>query len=72
MIKIIYNVEEKDKDFEIQWLNSQHIYPAIIDWWNWLEDGKKYTKFGIIVNEEQALAVKLRHPLQFQTDYKRK
>jgi hypothetical protein len=70
MIKLIYKVEAKDKDFELQWLNDQRIYPAVKDWWDWTKNSKHYIQFGMIVNEQQALAVKLRHPLQFQTEYK--
>ena len=72
MIKLIYKVEAKDKDFELGWLKDQRIYPAVQDWYDWLKDGKHYVQFGMIVNEQQALAVKLRHPLQFQADYKQR
>lgn len=71
MITIIYHTPIEERDNELQWLHEQKIYPAVEDSYDW-KTGKEVTRFGVIVNKEQALTVKLRHKLDSQRDYRQR
>jgi len=75
MIKIIYTVASEKKDSEIKWLRMQGIYPATQDDLHWpldQKDPKFITRFGVITDNDAALAIKLRHNLNLQTNYRQK
>jgi hypothetical protein len=75
MIKIIYTVKFEKKQSEISWLKMQGICPATEDelYWPYNEPEPTYrTKIGIIVDNDAALAIKLRHNLDLQLDYRQK
>ena len=67
----MYLIEPTDADAEKAWLHTMQVYPAIQDYYDWIQD-KMYVRIGLIVAPDTALAVKLRHPLQFQGEYTRK
>jgi len=71
MITIVYTVEDSTRSDEEKWLREQRIFPAITPAYDWAT-GKNKTRFGVIVSKEQALAVKLRHKLELQADYKQR
>lgn len=71
MITLIYYVTLAEKNAEIEWLRNQKIYPAIADHWDW-KTNTQLVKFGAIVNPESALAIKLRHKLELQADYRQR
>jgi len=71
MITLVYHVNPEDKEAELAWLRDQKIFPACEDYYDWIKQ-KVFVRFGVIVNKEQALSIKLRHPLDFQKDYKQK
>ena len=67
----MYLIEPKDANAEKVWLHTMQVYPAIQDYYDWKQD-KMYIRIGIIVAPDTALAVKLRHPLQFQAEYRQR
>ena len=70
MLKLIYKVKPEEKAVELEWLREQKIYPAIRDTWDFVGgELKPFIQIGVIVSQESALSVKLRHPLQFQESY---
>jgi len=71
MITIVYYIEPAEKDAEVEWLREQKIFPAIADHWDFAR-GSALVKIGVIVNPEAALAIKLRHKLQLQADYRQR
>lgn len=73
MLKLIYKVKPEEKAAELEWLREQKIYPAVRDYWEFA-DGALISciQIGVIVSQESALSVKLRHPLQFQEKYGKK
>ena len=71
MIKLIYTVEPKDAPAEKEWLRSLKVYPTFENYSDWIQN-KLYVRFGMIVAPDVALMIKLRHPLQFQADYKQR
>lgn len=76
MLKMFYTVPVAKKENEIRWLKAQGIYPACFDDIEWPKDFKEeikhVTKFGIIVNNDAALAIKLRHSQVSQMEYRQK
>lgn len=73
MLKLIYKVRPEEKAAELEWLREQKIYPAVRDTWDFVgAELKSCVQIGIIVSQESALSVKLRHPLQFQEKYGKK
>lgn len=68
MISLIYHIPPDKKDDELQWLREQKIFPAVEDYFDWIKE-RSFTRFGVIVSPEQALAIKLRHNLDRQADY---
>ena len=71
MIKIVYTIATDKKTEEVQWLRDQKIYPSVTDSID-LNTYKPITYIGIIVSPEAALAVKLKHKLNLQIEYRRK
>ncbi len=68
MYKIMYRVPREEKDNEVQWLNDQMIFPAmtaVIDY----KTGKEFIMFGVIVANDAALSIKLRHKLESQISW---
>lgn len=73
MLKLIYKIKPEEKAAELEWLREQKIYPAVRDAWDFFgADLKPVVQIGVIVSQESALSVKLRHPLQFQESYAKK
>lgn len=71
MITLIYTVEPKDAPAEKAWLKEMRVFPGMENYNDWIAN-KMYVRFCVIVPPDTALAVKLRHPLQFQKDYKQR
>ena len=71
MIKMLYTVSPALKEIELQWLRDQKVYPACQDLFDW-KAGIPLVGFGVLVNPETALAIKLRHKLDMQTEYKQR
>lgn len=71
MITIVYHVEVDMQATELEWLRSQKIFPAYEQQYDW-NLNKSVIKIGVIVSSEQALAVKLRHKLDKQEDYRQR
>jgi len=71
MITIIYAVAPEERAAEVEWLKEQKIFPAITDGYDWKQN-KPVVKFGVIVAPDAALAIKLRHKLDLQRDYKQR
>jgi len=80
MLKMMYSVLSEKKQAELQWLKDQKIYASCEDFTDWMsEDGKTFTfestektRFGMIVDNDAALAIKLRHSKVTQTEYRKK
>jgi hypothetical protein len=70
MLKIIYTIDPSEKVAEIEWLNELKVYPVSEETYNW-DNGKIVIKIGAIVDSKTALLIKLRHKLQFQSNYTR-
>lgn len=71
MITLVYYVSPAEKNAELEWLRDQKIFPAVADHWVW-ETGAQLVKFGVIVGPDAALAIKLRHKLEVQANYKQR
>ena len=71
MIKLMYLINPEDAISEKSWLNSMQVYPAMQNYSDWIVN-KMYVRVGVIVSDDTALAIKLRHPLQFQADYRQR
>jgi hypothetical protein len=67
----MYLIKTHEADSEKEWLNSMQVYPAMQTYINWVQD-TIHVRVGVIVSEDTALAIKLRHPLQFQAEYRQK
>lgn len=68
MIRLMYDVSVEDASEELEWLRDQSIFPATNE--TWVHDDKvvvgglalkKVITFGMIINDEQLLFIKLRH-----------
>lgn len=71
MITLVYFVSPEERVAELEWLRDQKVYPAVEDTWDW-KTGAKIVKFGAIVGPDSALAIKLRHKLEIQVDYRQR
>lgn len=71
MITLVYYVSPKEKDAEIEWLRDQKIFPGVAEYWDW-KTNSPMIKFGVIVGSDAALAIKLRHKLEVQADYRQR
>ena len=71
MITLVYYVSPAEKNAELEWLRDQKVFPAVADHWDW-KTGAQLIKFGVIVGPESALAIKLRHKLEMQADYRQR
>lgn len=71
MITLVYYVSPTEKNAELEWLRDQKVFPAVTESWNWNTDSA-VIKFGVIVNPEAALAIKLRHRLELQIAYRQR
>jgi hypothetical protein len=67
----MYLIKPEEAAVEKQWLNSMQVYPAMQQYFDWIQN-KMYERVGVIVSDDTALAIKLRHPLQFQVDYRQR
>jgi hypothetical protein len=68
VIKIIYNIKPEDKESELSWLKALKVYPSIDVYFDWTLN-RSMIHIGVIVSEEVALMIKLRHELDIQTNY---
>ena len=71
MRTLVYLVEPEKANEEQAWLNSMKVYPAIQPYYYWVIN-KEFKRFGVIVTEECAVTIKLRHQLQIQVAYKQR
>jgi len=71
MIKLVYCIDKSEKDAEIEWLRDQKVFAAYEDFWDWKKN-ITVVRIGAIVGKEAALAIKLRHKLDLQTEYKQR
>lgn len=71
MIKLMYLIKPEEAAVEKSWLNSMQVYPAMQSYFDWIAN-ISYVRVGVIVSDDSALAIKLRHPLQFQADYRQR
>ena len=71
MITLVYYVNPAEKNAELEWLRDQKVFPAVADHWDW-KTGAQLVKFGVIVSPDSALAIKLRHKLEIQADYRQR
>lgn len=70
MISLIYTVENGKKTEEMAWLSSMKVYPSVRLYYDWSKHPpESCTQFCVIVAPDAALAIKLRHPVQFQENY---
>lgn len=72
MITLIYTVEPEQQAAEIAWLKQMHVFPSYQKYYDRSHDYKLLSRFAVIVTPDAALSIKLRHPLQFQADYKQR
>lgn len=72
MITLIYMVEPEKELAEREWLKGLRIYPSSQKYYDPAHDYKLMTRFAVIVSPDAAVTIKLRHPLQFQGEYKRR
>lgn len=70
MQTIVYSIEPDSREQEIAWLKEQKIFPSVTNMWDWSKS-KPMLRVGVIVSNEAALAIKLRHRLDIQQDYHR-
>lgn len=68
MIRLVYHVKPDQKENELNWLHQHGIYPACEAYVAQVEElsWEVRIKIGVIVNEEDALMIKLRHPILFK------
>jgi hypothetical protein len=71
MITIIYQINPEDQVKELEWLREQKIFPAVSSYHDWIAN-KPTIKIGVIVAPQAALAIKLRHKLDIQVNYKQR
>ena len=71
MIKLVYFVNPEDEKSEVQWLREQKIFPAVAAHYDWIK-ATLMTKVGVVVSSDQALAIKLRHKIELQADYRQR
>jgi len=71
MNKLVYSIDPSQKEEEISWLKGQKIYPSYGDSYTWPEM-KPSVQFCVIVNDEAATAIKLRHKLDLQGEYRQR
>ena len=71
MITLIYSINPDNRAAEINWLRQQMIFPAVTDVHDWATNSRR-VRIGVIVTSEAALTIKLRHPLEFQQEYKQR
>ena len=71
MLTLIYMVDPKDAAAEKAWLKDMQIFPGTQNYHEWIAN-KAYIRFCVIVPPDAALAVKLRHPLQLQKQYRQR
>jgi hypothetical protein len=71
MITLVYYVRPAEKNAELEWLRDQKIFPGVAEHWDW-KTNLPMVKFGVIVSPDAALAIKLRHKLEVQADYKQR
>jgi hypothetical protein len=67
----MYLIKPEESSIEKSWLNDMQVYPAMQNYYDWIQE-KSYVRVGVIVSDDTALAIKLRHPLQFQVDYRQR
>jgi hypothetical protein len=71
MIKIIYKITPEERETELEWLRDQKIFPSCQNSIDWIT-GKDIVHIGVIVSPDAALAIKLRHNLDSQTEYRQR
>jgi len=71
----MYDVEMAQVAEEMEWLRDSNIFPATEETFVWDKDNqlKRMMTFGMIINEEQLLFIKLRHSkLKSTTEYRQR
>jgi hypothetical protein len=68
MFKIIYQVPREEQECELDWLREQMVFPAMTDRIDF-KTGKSFVMFGVIVGNDAALSIKLRHQLISQINW---
>lgn len=71
MITIVYTVTREQKESELEWLREQKIFPSVAEGYEWTSRTSVY-HIGCIVNPTAAVAIKMRHKLDIQVDYKQR
>lgn len=73
MLTLMYIIDSKDIESELEWLRIQKVFPAVQDYFDFDNGSYKIKKrVGVIVNPEIAMAIKLRHNLNRQEVYRQK
>jgi hypothetical protein len=75
LLKLIYTVPASKKAAEVAWLKEQKIFPATEDFLRWPDgytEPTYFTHIGVVVSDDAALAIKLRHNLDLQAGYKQR
>jgi hypothetical protein len=65
----MYTVPLEQKAAELEWLNTIKVFPACSTVYR---GNKIEAAFGVIVNPETALTIKLRHKLDIQEQYRQR
>ncbi len=68
MIKLSYTVPVTEKETELAWLKEQQIFAASTIRYNW-EKGAEEALIGMIVTNDVAMMIKLKHKLDVQIPY---
>jgi hypothetical protein len=71
MLTISYTVKAAEKDAEVEWLREQKVYPSYQECYDFVTFAPMY-RLAMIVNEEAALAIKLRHKIDIQKPYRQR
>lgn len=71
MLTLIYLIDPADATAEKTWLKEMQVFPGTEDYVDWTTS-KQYVRFCVIVSPDAALAIKLRHPLQIQAEYRQR
>lgn len=71
LIKLMYTIEPDRLADETAWLKELKVYPSVEPYFDWIQN-IHYVRFGMIVSPEAAVSIKMRHPVQFQSNYQGK
>lgn len=71
MITLCYCIKPEEQSDEIEWLREQKIFPALQATWDF-NTFEPRVQVGVIVSPDAALAIKLRHKLDLQQEYRQR